>query len=330
VSVDWPQLCTTLTPTLKEIKRARFHLDLSNLVRERRALIADLYAIYQRNIPVDEPPYLPAATTVFGFEDIDSLIYSEPSLQPEVLASQVTLLFPKLVKPWVAEKKFNLARLISPNGHRFSAVVSSVDLISRVFKCSIHPVCLLFGAADVLSHDSGTELRTIPTITHPIVQYSPKGEEAMLRLLKSLKLDPATTTLRMLDRLNPTVVCTACVERHFPNKKPSKVFGRKAFVWRSVVSPYFARYGDTTLTHAFVRIKLVEAVCHADRGSHICRSQGRGQWEHLSNADEKRIVNVEGTDYFPERRYGCFQGCRGSKKNPSFPLLAAMAHIKEA
>jgi hypothetical protein len=220
------------------------------LIKDRQASLRKYYNDYRllesRSKPIKECFLLPRDYDVFQSESITRVIYREDDkglsdLDRDVVELKANL--PLLVQNWMDKQILDMAAKLptlmastSNTGGHEAAIMARRQLTLSVFRCTT-PYCitarrgLLIGWEDAIAHGCYGVFPS--TATNSDVEYHPHASSAVASMARLFNLDPVNTHPSTIDRLDPRIVCTACL--------PTSKGRRPAMTWREAVR-FFAIY----------------------------------------------------------------------------------------
>jgi hypothetical protein len=218
-----------------------------------------------RNESTKECLYLPRTFDLFEMEDIARLLHREDDseLDPnEEGCVELVEKLDELIRDWTSERKKELVAMLpsdtssgniptTPNtDHETTEVDDRLQLATSIFQCAFDS-CLttaanvhrsvssvLVGWDGVVMHGCSekNELSwAVPAKT--IIKYSERGSTAILSILSLFGLDPRTTTITDLDRLDVILTCSHCPPIRF---EWIDKLCRPAMSWKMAVSCLFS------------------------------------------------------------------------------------------
>ncbi|EDR15994.1 uncharacterized protein LACBIDRAFT_291826 [Laccaria bicolor S238N-H82] len=211
------------------------------LVLERKRQVKLCYTEYSKTLKSEQWTSIMPLHEVFKDAFFNNFVSSEADVVGDISKKDALALFPQLTLKFMDSQVNRLASLL-PEGTDY--FVPSMDCYSRlnlatsVFGCRLCQFGHISGVAlcgwtNICSHIN-QKSRKYASFPHLKIEFNPDDCATSASLIRSLGLDPATTTQEQLDLIDARFFCGSC-----PILSMRGVRGRKAYTWTECVG-FFA------------------------------------------------------------------------------------------
>jgi hypothetical protein len=206
------------------------------LILERKDVVKSCYTEYSRTLKPEQWTSIMPLHEVFKDTLFKDFIFSEADVIREISKKDALARFPQLTLEFMDSQVYRLASLL-PGGADHS--VASIDCYARlnlatsVFDCRLcqfHDISgvALCGWTNICSHMNQKSPES--SVPHLRLEFNSVGSATSLSLIRSLGLDPGTTTPEQLDLIDARFFCGTC-----PILSMRGIRGRKAYTWTECV-----------------------------------------------------------------------------------------------
>jgi len=206
------------------------------LVLERKDVVKSCYTKYSKTLKPEQWTSIMPLHEVFKDTLFNDFISSEADVIGDISKKDALARFPQLTLEFMDTQVNRLASLL-PEGTDHS--VASTDCYARlnlatsVFECRICQFSHISGVAlcgwtNICSHIN--QISPESSFPHLRLEFNSVGYATSLSLIRSLGLDPGTTTPEQLDQIDARFFCGTC-----PILSMRGVRGRKAYTWTECV-----------------------------------------------------------------------------------------------